>query len=339
MATISSIAERINQAAHGYEFGNLQEMRRRLKSKTRVPMTIFNTANKSVNDQQGWACHTGGREELQFNIGVETAGMLRFGVAFSLETSRSMHHIELFYPKIERFNEYLRLHAAEFEDMRMWIERKEKLIAAPAGVRSIIDSEAVRGNFIFMGKAAPIDTAGVEQICAVFDRLFPLYCFVEGGENDAELEATLTGDAPFHFEERLSVGREQAERSPKVGLATVELRSNQIKKRLCEQLRATTPGARLGDEIASGNGGRIDLVALLPTGRYVYYEIKPAGLARDAIRQALPQLLEYCYRQGSVEAERLVIVSQAVLDAASAAFLVVLRDKGLPVFYLHVPLD
>jgi hypothetical protein len=99
MATISSIAERINQAAHGYEFGNLQEMRRRLKSKTRVPMTIFNTANKSVNDQQGWACHTGGREELQFNIGVETAGMLRFGVAFSLETSRSMHHIELFYPK------------------------------------------------------------------------------------------------------------------------------------------------------------------------------------------------------------------------------------------------
>jgi len=94
----------------------------------------------------------------------------------------------------------------------------------------------------------------------------------------------------------------------------------------------------MGDEIASGNGGRIDLVALLPSGKYDYYEIKPAIIAKHAIREAVPQLLEYAYRAGGKEPRRLVIVSQAPLDPDSNDFLEVLRGKGLPFHYLHIPL-
>ena len=103
-----------------------------------------------------------------------------------------------------------------------------------------------------------------------------------------------------------------------------------------ELLRNGLTNALIGDEIPSGNGGRIDLVAELSIGRYIFYEIKPADLARDAIRQALPQLLEYAYRKGGIEAERLVIVSQAPLDQDSAEFLAKLREKGLPVCYQQI---
>jgi hypothetical protein len=95
---------------------------------------------------------------------------------------------------------------------------------------------------------------------------------------------------------------------------------------------------RLGDEIPSGSGGRIDMVRALPSGEYDFYEIKPAVAARHAIREALPQLLEYAYRPGGVEARELIVVSQATLDDDSERFLRGWREKGLPLHYLHVPL-
>jgi hypothetical protein len=295
-----------------------------------------------VNEAEGWACHSGGRDELQFNIGHESYGQeLRYGVAFSLETSPSMHDITVFYPKIDRFNDYIRFHRDELEDLRMWIARKDKngqdvSISPRSALRPIVDSEAKRGNFIFFGKTQAADSVDYEEIGRTFDRLFPLYYSVEN-DKEAVLPYSFQSEIlPFQFREGVTVGSESSFRTNKAQLSTVALRSNQIKGPLVELLRNGLTNALIGDEIPSGNGGRIDLVAELSIGRYIFYEIKPADLARDAIRQALPQLLEYAYRKGGIEAERLVIVSQAPLDQDSAEFLAKLREKGLPVCYQQI---
>jgi hypothetical protein len=345
MTSISLIAERINQIAPRYLFGRLPETRKRLTNKPRVSSVIFNTANKSVNEAKGWACHSGGREELQFNIGHEANGQeLRYGVAFSLETSPSMFDITVFNPKIALFNEYLRFHREELEDLRMWITRTGKngqdvLVSPRSALRPIVDSEAVRGNFLFFGRTQPANAIDYEEIGRTFDRLFPLYCFVENDKKVFSPSSFQIEILPFQFREGVTVGSESSCRTGKAGLLTVALRSNQIKGLLVEMLRNSLTEALLGDEIPSGNGGQIDLVAELSTGRYVFYEIKPADFARDAIRQALPQLLEYAYRKGGVEAERLVVVSQAPLDPDSEEFLAKLREKGFPVWYQQIAIN
>jgi hypothetical protein len=315
MPSISNIATAINEIAPSFEFGKLQQIRKRLKGMRRVPSVIFNISRKSVNEGEGWAFHTGGREELQFNIGIEKEEhRFRFGVAFSLEPSPSMTDISLFLPKIDRFNDYVRINSRELDVFRMWIRRDNEIIKPDTAVRPIIDSEVEMPNFIFLGKAVPIGSIDTSQIARTFDQLLPLYCFVEAPSQDGPASGTPLADAPFAFREGVASGSIAASKILSPGLISVELRSNQIKAKLCAELRKGSPVIKLGDEIPSGNGGRIDLVCLLPSGEYDFYEIKPAVLARYAIREALPQLLEYSYRRGGTEAKKLFIVSQGRLD-------------------------
>ncbi len=250
-----------------------------------------------------------------------------------------MTDIALFRPKIDRFNAYVNLNARELDSYRMWISRKGIITKSDTAVRSIIDSEVELGNFIFMGKAVPTESIDISEIVHTFDMLLPLYCFVETQSETGDLPDILSVDSRFAFHEGITLGSAATSRGLTQGLISVELRSNQIKARLCEALRESTPNIILGDEIPSGNGGRIDLVSLSQSGQYDFFEIKPALLARHAIREALPQLLEYAYRRGGVVAQRLVVVSQARLDSDSNDFLTVLRNKGLPIFYQYIPLD
>ena len=340
MTIISAVATDINRIAHSFEFGKLQEIRKRLKGMKRAPAVIFDVAKLSVNDEKGWAFHTGGREELQFNIGIEKKeDRFRFGVAFSLETSRSMTDISTFLPKIDRFNDYVRRNARELDSYRMWIWRGAEIIVPDTAVRSIIENEVKVGNFIFLEKSAPTEPIDISEIGRTFDELIPLYCFVETMSDNSNFPVTSLLDFPFAFREGVTIGNASTSRGGTPGLINVDLQSNQIKARLCDELRKGTPTIKLGAEIPSGNGGRIDLVSCSSTGKYDFYEIKPALLARHAIREALPQLLEYAYRRGGMEAQRLVIVSQAVLDSDSHDFLAALRSKGLPIHYHQISLD
>jgi hypothetical protein len=339
MTSIKALATSINALAHDHEFGKFQQVRTRLKGRDRVRSVIFDTAKKSVDDEHGWAFHTGGREELQFNIGIEEGEKrFRYGVAFSLETSRSFATIEPLLPKIERFNEFIRVNSASFEDFRMWVWRSGRIIKQDTAVREITEDEAKLGNFIFMGKFGPLDAIAATEVLDCFQDLLELYCFVEAPIDESGKYPQQVDDViPFLFQERLSVGATETSTDRPARCISVALRSNQIKQRLSEMLRQSAAG-KLGDEIPSGNGGRIDLVCLLPSGEHDFYEIKPSTHARNAIREALPQLLEYAYRQGGREARRLVIVSQASLDLISGAFLEALRKKGLPIYYEQVPL-
>jgi hypothetical protein len=230
------------------------------------------------------------------------------------------------------------LNPQALENYRMWISRRDQIIKQDTAVREITDDEIDVPNFIFMGKQCPVENANAAEVLDCFEDLLELYRFVESPPDDGQIPSQpFVGDPPFLFQERLSIGEMITSTELTKRNITVVHRSNQIKRLLCKRLMGSNTG-RLGDEIPSGNGGKIDLVCFLPSGEYDFYEIKPATYARHAIREALPQLLEYAYRSGGHHARRLIIASQAKLDPVSASYLEALRKKGLPIHYEHVPL-
>lgn len=340
MTSISAIASAINDLAPGHQIGKLQELRTGMKGLKRTKSVIFDLSRKSVNEEEDWAFHTGGREELQFNIGIERKqNRFRFGVAFSLEPSRSLPDIAPLLPKIERFNEFVRLNSEAFDPFRMWVWRQNEIIKSDTAVRQITGDEIEMPNFIFLGKAVPIAAIDIPEVVRTFGELLPLYFFVESGSS-AKNGGPQIPDShhPFAFREGVTIGESDGSKRRPQDSIDVILRSNQIKRRLYEKLKYQTD-LKLGDEIHSGNGGKIDLVGSLPSGEYDFYEIKPALFARHAIREALPQLLEYAFRRGGSPARRLIIVSQAPLDRDSDDFLATLRAKGFPIHYQQVSLD
>ncbi|WP_263367050.1 hypothetical protein [Edaphobacter bradus] len=339
MTSIGKVASAINDLATKHPFGRFQELRKQVQGKKTTRSVIFDISKPSVNEDEGWAFHTGGREELQFNIGFEKEeNRFRFGVAFSLETSRSLPSIDPLLPKIERFNEFVRLNSTTLEGFRMWVWRRRSIIKRDTAVRQITDDEIETPTFIFLGKAVPPSHIDISEILDCFEQLLALYCFVETSSAEASQLVAVPGDLAFSFEQRLTLGDSETSRNGNQDKINVALRSNQIKRRLCEQLKCRSD-IKLGDELPSGNGGRIDLVCLLPSGEYDFYEIKPAVLARHAIREALPQLLEYAYRRGGKEPRRLIVASQAPLDDISSEFLASLRAKGLPIHYEQVSIS
>jgi hypothetical protein len=202
-------------------------------------------------------------------------------------------------------------------------------------VRQITKDERVAKTFIFLGQTLPVSAVNIPYVLQTLDKLLPLYIFVETGLLEETETATSHLHANFEFIEGVTLSEvNQSFRQPQDEIGVTHY-SNKIKRELVAELIRET-GTKLGDEIKSGNGGRIDLVASLSSGEFDFYEIKPATLARHAIREALPQLLEYAYRKGGRDARNLFIVSQAPLDEDSANFLLTLRGKGLPVHYKQV---
>src|ERR1043166_3293653 len=99
------LAGQINEggAAHP-RMREFQEIRRRIHGLSRV-------RTKQIFSQQTtfahYAFHSGGRNELQYNIGFEDEESFRFGVAFSLEPSRTLPQPLLLRQKIEKLNTYI----------------------------------------------------------------------------------------------------------------------------------------------------------------------------------------------------------------------------------------
>ena len=128
-----------------------------------------------------WAFHHGGRTELQFNIGhadAKNKDYLRYGVAFSFECSQTLKSIEVLVPKVKFFNDFIALNAHDFSDMRMWhYDHNRRSDDRPPG---LIPPALVRDHvFVFMGNRQPPETVNYESILDDFDRLLPLYRYVE----------------------------------------------------------------------------------------------------------------------------------------------------------------
>jgi hypothetical protein len=335
MPTIAQIAAELNLRAAAHPIGQLQEVRRQLRGLQHPPTRKIFSAQTTF---ELYAFHVGGRTELQFNIGLEVlegGPYLRHGVAFSLELSQALPEIAPLVPKIARFNEFLRIYPDELSDLRMWYE--------DLGIRSTmyppgpIPPELVRPrHFIFLGALASVDEPDYDLILGDFDRLFPLYRYVEG---TATFPSLTDSRGAFRFVPGCSVKSSRTNAVLTGGKADVQLRHNDLQLALYEYLVGRHGGEAVGTELGNGAGARLDVV-VRANGRYLFYEIKTALSARACIREALAQLLEYSFWPGAREADSLLIVGEPPLDSAADAFLRNLRDRfELPIHYQQFDLQ
>jgi hypothetical protein len=333
---IANVAATLNELASSHPIGHLQEIRKDLKGFVRKPSDkIF--SSQTINAD--WAFHHGGRTELQFNIGRELSDAgeeLRHGVAFSFETSPTLPDINVLVPRAVLFNDYLRSNPKDFGDMRMWHWYKMRSSDRLPG--PISESLAAKGVFVFLGKRQPANSIDLDLILTDFDRLLPLYRYVESGGTHEPVP--LPAKTGFVF---------KAGCSPKLGAATatlaakvldLELRHNILQDKLAQHLIAEYGVENVSTEHPSGAGTRIDVV-VRQTDQYRFYEIKTARSPRVCLREAVGQLLEYGYwpRNDDPVVNKLVVVGESPLDADASEYLHRLTSGlGLPLEYLALPL-
>ena len=171
--------------------------------------------------------------------------------------------------------------------------RSDEYMPAP------IAPELVReGIFMFLGKRCEADALDYELILEDFDRLLPLYCYVEsGGKSQPVLMPTeccsrLYRDAQLRHIRQLPPAM--------ITSSTSFLRHNVLQQALHQRLVSQFGDENVGTELASGVGTSVDLVVRRSEG-YWFYEIKTVHSPRACIREAMGQLLEYSFWPGSQE--------------------------------------
>lgn len=335
---LRSIPEELNSRAAGHAIESLQELRSGLKHLSRVSKhRLF----KLEHVRETWAFHFGGRSELQFNIGIETESgvpQARHGVAFSFETSRSVHSIDLLVPKASRLNEFLRVYSASFADMRMW--HFDHDVRSTDSMPGPIPPELVRkGVFVFLGKLQTADDLDYEIVLSDFDRLLPMYGYVEGAEAFPLEHPTTPSTSPiagFRFRSGCSIKRSSTVATVAQRKLDVLLRHNELQAQLADDLSLEFGHEHVGTELSSLLGTSVDVVVRQPDG-FWFYEIKTALSARACLREAIGQLLEYSFWPGAQEALRLIVVGEPKLDEEAEAYLVTLRGQfGLPLEYRQI---
>ena len=330
---IAEFAAAINERAHKFEIGGLQALRMRLKQHKRASGTEIFTS-QSVHAE--YAFHRGGRSELQFNIGTDTMDgkpIVRSGVAFSFESSRALTDIAVLLPKVERFNEFLRVYPDEYGDFRMWHYQDGQ--RSSTYLPSIIPPERFRkGVFVFLGAWAPAESLDPDRVLRDFDRLLPLYRFAEQtGMAFPEIDSA---SAPPQFTPGCRAKRSWANANLPARRLDIQLRHNDMEQLLHDLLVERHRASVVGTERGIVKGGRVDVI-VLQGGERTYYEIKTDLSARACVRAALAQLLEYSYWPGSSEATELVVVGEPALDSATRGYLERLTgDFGLPVRYAQL---
>ena len=174
MASIRAIANELNHLAQSHRIGGLQQIRGTVGPVFRV---------NSNTTQQRWACHWGGRKELQFNIGIDDSSWLRYGIAFSFEQSRNYQAselIEILRPRVMRFNRYARDNSRVFRDMEdLWAyDTREGAMLGQTKPGPIPMNWISEHVFIFAGSYEPIRRINFKKVLGNFDELLPLYQYV-----------------------------------------------------------------------------------------------------------------------------------------------------------------
>lgn len=332
---MKSIVSEVNARAKTHLVGQLQELRRKLKGLKRPPTQSIFTAATTFDR---WAFHSGGRKEIQFNIGLEGGNNideLRYGIAFSLETSRSLPSIDVLIPKVKLFNDFIQLYSDEYADMRMWHYERNKR-SSDYTPTSIPSELVTNGVFIFLGKRQPLVRIDYELLLTDLDRLVPLYRYVESAGN---LPPTLTVETDlFSFRPGFRAKATSATATQAQMELDISLRHNALQDALYHRLIEEYGSEKVGTEHPSGVGSRVDVV-VCQDGEYWFYEIKTLHSPRACIRQALGQLLEYSYWPGSQNAARLIVVGETALDEDGRRYLHTLKQRfSLPIEYEQLAL-
>ncbi|KAK0332156.1 hypothetical protein LTR94_026027, partial [Friedmanniomyces endolithicus] len=145
-------------------------------------------------------------------------------------------------PKVARFNAYLRDNPEAFEGMTLWRwqddERSLDYAVQP------ISSEMIRHRtFVFLGDRMALDEIDPHAALGAFDRLFPLYAFVEAGSAIPAGEDETTETAAVEALDTLDLygGREidggrWIKATRRARTLDIFLRHREIQRRLKEKL-------------------------------------------------------------------------------------------------------
>lgn len=336
---ISAVASEIERLAEGTEIGNLQALRTRIKRLQRMPgHSIFHSL--TISDNEEWAFHYGGRRELQFNIGFENDD-LRYGVAFSLKPSRTLPDISELVPSIRKFNQFISERPEYFRDCIMWHwyfhQRSQDYVPRQ------INNELIKdGLFIFIGKKQPRDQINYQEIIRFWKYLLELYKYVENRLSNEPSEIANDGNivnpslefrsghvpvTPITTAETIS------------RIIDVNIRHALIQTKLYNELLQVYDENCVGTEVRI-MGKKIDLV-VRHNEENIFYEIKTASTAKSCAREAMGQLLEYCFYRcnGNGFASKLVIVGECDSDTATNQYLSLLSERiGISIEYKQIVL-
>lgn len=329
---ISTICEKLNALSKDYKIGQLQTLRKKVKGLSK-PKTLKLFSEQTITDE--WAFHSGGRTELQFNIGYESEGF-RYGVALSLQLSQTLPDISQFELKIQRFNENLLANYSELKHFDMWVYTRESGRTETFKVTEINSEYFKEGNFIFIGKICSTDSIDLTNILETFDQLLPLYEYVES--NIALDESVSTASSEFKFTSGFSSKKTFTFGSTKSKSFEVDLKHNELQIKLCTLLSETYGTKNVGDECLTKFGTRVDAVVQTPSG-YIFYEIKTASTLKLCIRESLGQMLEYAFWGAETFPIKIVVASEHDVTDEAKSYLEKLRsDFGLPIYYQQIGL-
>lgn len=326
---LKKISKDINNQLANYEIGKIQNFRIKAKNLNR-PKSYKLFPDEPINEN--WTFHIGGRTELQFNIGNEDEG-LRFGFAFSLEPGKSLPNPEVLYPKIRKLNYIIQSKPYLFYEYKMWFwkngERTDIL-----DVRIISEQDISIGNFIFIGKIQKV--YDLIEIMKTFDAMFPIYKQVES-ELCIETQENAKQENKFVFSNskyRLPQKRHLSIESKEIDFC---IRHSMIQEKLISKLELQFGSNNVVAENYIGLN-RIDVVAK-NNQEYYFYEVKVANSARDCIRDAFGQLLDYCFYPNIQNASEIFVVGEYELDSATEEYLEFInKNFKIPIGYLHVEL-
>jgi hypothetical protein len=329
---IKEIANNINEKAKEYTMGNFPSIRKKLHNLNRNPPSNIFTLQTIFDD---YAFHYGGRKELQYNIGyfMDKKGneLFRYGIALSLERSRTLPDYRVLDKKFSKFNEFIKTNKEKLSEYILFfvddeLEAMYNLIPVNNGLKDELFREGV---FIFLGKSVPFDKIDYNEVLSTFDDLLDAYKFVEGNEELVEIDTTT--DGKFKFEPKFSERVEKSLRLPPANKVEVELRHNQIQGKIRRLLIERYGIKSVGEEINTGFGTSIDIV-VKNDSEIIFYEIKTASSLRLCLREAIGQLLEYAYWSKKTKPSKLVIISENPISDEANNYLQTLRDD----LYLNV---
>lgn len=329
---ISKIVEEIESRASRFEFGNLQSIRKKQKNLERLHKFIF--GKQTISSGEGYAYHYGGRNELQFNIGEDKfkgSQGFRYGVAISLHRGPALNQISgETLQRFKKLNEFIELRSDEYQDFYMYEHMRYSEEWSDWHELRPVPARAIKlDSFIFIGKFQESSNISPSFMLRDFDRLLEMYKYVEGEYESPYVEPPRGVD----FKPGLTKKPSKASTTSIERKLDRNLRHNEIQYALGKYLIELYGKHQVRDEFPTPYGMQVDL-AVKHGEDFLYYEIKVESSARQCIRQAIGQLLEYSYWPQAIQASKLIVIGEPQFDDSARTYLKTLQDKfEIPIFY------
>ena len=199
-------------------------------------------------------------------------------------------------------------------------------------LRPVPPSAIKLDSFIFIGKFQESSNISPRFMLRDFDRLLEMYKYVEGEYESPYVEPPRDVD----FKPGLTKKPSKASATSIERKLDRNLRHNEIQYALGKYLIELYGKHQVRDEFPTPNGMQVDLAVKHEEG-FIYYEIKVESSARQCIRQAIGQLLEYSYWPNATQASKLIVIGEPQFDDSARTYLETIRRKfEIPIFIISL---